>query len=269
MRTLGNFHTEETLLTLYKYAEFDDDTFVRRSASKSLQKIAQAYAIDAVGNQRVIAALVNLLETTEDSSLRWRVANSLGKIAVGNQTAIAALLNLLNTTDNENLRSKVTESLSKIDVEFEETTKMREWRPLEWLEKEISELAQTINWEAIFASNPPDAIAMGNEEETTVGFKKSLIIAGKAYELELICQDREQNVWDFRLQRSQPSAKIPAGVKLKLIDQDGNDFDDNEDQAEEPVASLLVRDVTLEPGEGIIWQIEPEPDGYQPEILWF
>jgi hypothetical protein len=194
---------------------------------------------------------------------------------VGNETAINALLKLLETTEDSSLRRRVAETLGQIDVEFEETTnpqtetRMREWRPLEWLEKEISELAQTINWEAIFASNPPDAIAMGNEEETTVGFKKSLIIAGNAYQLELICQDREQNVWDFRLQRSQPSAKIPAGVKLKLIDQDGNDFDDNEDQAEEPVASLLVRDVTLEPGEGIIWQIEPEPDGYQPEILWF
>lgn len=54
VRTLGNFHTEETLLTLYKYAECDDDTFVRRSASKSLQKIARAYGITDTTGEKVL-----------------------------------------------------------------------------------------------------------------------------------------------------------------------------------------------------------------------
>jgi len=204
LRTLGNFYTEETLLILYKYAECDNDTFVRRSASKSLQKIARAYGI--------------------------------------------------NDTDLES-------SLSN------KSSQMREWKPLEWLKKGISELAQTIgNWEEIIVSSTiPIVIPMGEGEGTTVshsGFKKSLSIAGEPYELKIICQDRDHAIWNFRLQRSQPSAKIPAGVKLRLIDQDGNDFLRNEHQAEEAVEYLSV-EVQLEPGEGLIWQIEPEPDDYQ------
>jgi hypothetical protein len=46
------------------------------------------------------------------------------------------------------------------------------------------------------------------------------------------------------------------------------EFDDNEDVADRLREDLLV-EIELEPGEGLIWEIEPIPDNYNREILRF
>ena len=63
----------------------------------------------------MIANLIQVLETTEDEDIRWRVANSLGKIDPGNELAIQALIRVLETTEDEDTRWLVAESLGKID----------------------------------------------------------------------------------------------------------------------------------------------------------
>ncbi len=32
---------------------------------------------------------------------------------------------------------------------------------------------------------------------------------------------------------------------------------------------MLYLEVILEPGEGLVWETEPEADNYQQEVLWF
>ena len=66
------------------------------------------------GNASAIAALVRILETTEDDSTRWRAAESLGQIDPGNQEAIAALVRMLETTEDDSARMRAAESLGKI-----------------------------------------------------------------------------------------------------------------------------------------------------------
>jgi HEAT repeat protein/signal recognition particle GTPase len=71
------------------------------------------------GNEQAIAALVNLLATTKNPTIRSqftlnRVTDSLGKIGTGNPKAITSLVNLLATTENESIRRLAAESLGKI-----------------------------------------------------------------------------------------------------------------------------------------------------------
>ncbi|QDL09141.1 hypothetical protein DP114_15635 [Brasilonema sennae CENA114] len=68
----------------------------------------------AVGNESAIAALVKLIDTSQDEYTRWLVADSLGKIAVGNESAIAALVKLIDTSQDEFTRRQAAESLEKI-----------------------------------------------------------------------------------------------------------------------------------------------------------
>ena len=61
---------------------------------------------------------------------------------------------------------------------------------------------------------------------------------------------------------------IPAGFKLRLLTEDLLPFEGNEDSANTEVEQLYV-EVTLEPGEGIVWEVEPIPEAYDREILRF
>jgi len=44
--------------------------------------------------------LIEILESTNDEYTRWKVAESLDKIGTGNERAIAALVKLLETTND-------------------------------------------------------------------------------------------------------------------------------------------------------------------------
>lgn len=61
---------------------------------------------------------------------------------------------------------------------------------------------------------------------------------------------------------------IPAGFKLRLLSEDLQAFDGSEDIAVEAVEHLCL-ELDLDPGESLVWQIEPTPDDYQPEVLQF
>ncbi|MDB9456747.1 HEAT repeat domain-containing protein, partial [Dolichospermum circinale CS-541/06] len=69
-----------------------------------------------VGNAEAIAALVELINTSQDEYTRRRAADSLGEIGVGNAEAIAALVELINTSQDEYTRWRAADSLGKIGV---------------------------------------------------------------------------------------------------------------------------------------------------------
>jgi HEAT repeat protein/energy-coupling factor transporter ATP-binding protein EcfA2 len=70
----------------------------------------------ATGNETAIRALVRVLETTQDESTRRGAAESLGTVATGNETAIRALVRVLETTQDESTRRSTAGSLGKIGV---------------------------------------------------------------------------------------------------------------------------------------------------------
>jgi hypothetical protein len=61
---------------------------------------------------------------------------------------------------------------------------------------------------------------------------------------------------------------IPSGFKLRLLTEDLQPFPDNKAVATTAVESLFI-DVALEPGEGIVWEIEPLRENYDRKILRF
>ncbi|MDL5046820.1 NACHT domain-containing protein, partial [Oscillatoria amoena NRMC-F 0135] len=75
-----------------------------------------AYCLGEIdpGNPEAIAALVNVLASTEDGSTRCQAAGSLGSIGQGNPEAIAALVNVLASTEDEFTRWQAAGSLGRI-----------------------------------------------------------------------------------------------------------------------------------------------------------
>ena len=61
---------------------------------------------------------------------------------------------------------------------------------------------------------------------------------------------------------------IPQGFTLRLLTENGKEFLGNEDIAITAVESLYL-EVALDPGEGLIWEIEPTPEDYRSQVLYF
>jgi len=66
--------------------------------------------------RRAIAALVRLIQSSEDEFTRWRAVASLGKIGTGNPTAITTLVQLIDSTEGELNRTLVASRLGQIDL---------------------------------------------------------------------------------------------------------------------------------------------------------
>ncbi|NER38130.1 MAG: NACHT domain-containing protein [Oscillatoria sp. SIO1A7] len=82
--------------------------YTRGLVAETLGQIGQ-------GNKEAIAALLELIEPTEDEYIRRQAAWSLGQIDPGNKEEIAALVEVIETTEDENIRSLAAESLGQID----------------------------------------------------------------------------------------------------------------------------------------------------------
>jgi len=76
------------------------------------------------------------------------------------------------------------------------------------------------------------------------------------------------NLWCFELQSREPGARIPDGYKLRLLSEDLQPFPGNEAIASEQLERLYI-EVALAPGEGVVWETEPLPMGYECEVLRF
>ncbi|NEO62646.1 MAG: DUF1822 family protein [Moorea sp. SIO4G2] len=146
-----------------------------------------------------------------------------------------------------------------------------EWSIRQWLQEEISELAKEIGW-SLINLEPSLAGAKGSYEVEKVPqtfIVRQLKIAGQNYELQIRPPgNSSSNTWRFQLRNLTPGGVIPGGFKLRLLTEDRQPFEGNEDEAKGVVDELYI-DVTLEPGECLIWEIDPIPEGYRPEILRF
>ena len=140
---------------------------------------------------------------------------------------------------------------------------------LQWLQTGVANVAEQIGWRRM-EFQPSLSAARGDEEATTaIALSRQLRIAGQPYELRILPLDGEGGQeWRFELQNLTPGGLVPAGFVLRLLTEDLHPFEGNEDTADRAVEQLYI-EVALEPGEGIVWEIEPIPNQYDQEILRF
>ncbi|MBI4781811.1 MAG: DUF1822 family protein [Oscillatoriophycideae cyanobacterium NC_groundwater_1537_Pr4_S-0.65um_50_18] len=139
---------------------------------------------------------------------------------------------------------------------------------LQWLQSGISDLAQQAGWGQV-AFQPSAAGARGDQLDADAGgiaLSRRLEIAEQPYELLITPADGAGRVWRFTLRSLVTGGSIPAGFVLRLLTEDLQSFEGNEDRAEAAIDSLFI-EVALEPDEGVVWEIEPTPEGYDREIL--
>ncbi|MBD2198946.1 MULTISPECIES: DUF1822 family protein [Calothrix] len=144
-----------------------------------------------------------------------------------------------------------------------------QWSIVEWLQSGVSQVAENIGWERL--NLQLSFVGSRGVEETQPDsiLSRQLAIAGQTYELLVILQgEPDEPIWRFQLRNATVGAAIPGGFKLRLLTEDLQPFPNNEDIAATAVEQLFV-EVALEPGEGIVWEIEPLPDNYDREILKF
>jgi len=143
------------------------------------------------------------------------------------------------------------------------------WSVADWLQAGVSTLAEQIGWQR---TTLQFAAVRGTRSLPTAGLVRSLTIAGKSYQLQIAALgDRltpEVSVWQFELRSANSTETIPAGVTLRLLTEDLQPFENNEDVAQEAVERLYI-DVALQPGEGLVWEVQPTPEGYDREVLRF
>jgi Protein of unknown function (DUF1822) len=135
----------------------------------------------------------------------------------------------------------------------------------QWLQAGIAAMAQ--GWEQI-SLQPMMAGARGRETDTpTLVLSRRLTIAGQPYDLRILPTETP-SIWCFELCNVTPGGLIPAGFKLRLLTEDLQPFPGHEAIAEQAVDRLFL-EVALDPDEGLVWELEPMPEGYDREILRF
>jgi hypothetical protein len=148
------------------------------------------------------------------------------------------------------------------------------WSITKWFQKGIDELAAQIGWlfadyqlsmEGTRSIDPKD---IDKEVFKQKYLKLPLTIAGQNYELRIFPTNIDNNEWRFELCNAESGGQIPAGFKLKLLDENGEDFEDNEVVATGGNSTLFI-EIEFEPGEGVFWEIQPHPDDYHPEVMYF
>jgi Protein of unknown function (DUF1822) len=144
---------------------------------------------------------------------------------------------------------------------------------MQWLQQGMSNLAAELGWRQIEIT-PGTVGAKGvatteaiNSAIPACGLAKQIAIANQPYELRVLPLS-EVGSWRIELGCLIPGCVVLPGIKLILLTEDLQPFEDNEEIATEPVPVLFI-EVDLEAGESLVWQVEPTPDNYQPEILQF
>jgi hypothetical protein len=143
-----------------------------------------------------------------------------------------------------------------------------QWSVKKWLSAGVSELAENMGW-GLLELQANIVGARGEESPAERSVCRQLIIAGQPYELRVFpLDDSDQPVWRFQLRNTSSGGLIPGGFKLRLLTEDLQAFENNEDVAEQAREELFI-EVSLAPGEGLVWETEPFPDKYDREILRF
>ncbi len=146
---------------------------------------------------------------------------------------------------------------------------------LQWFKQGITRATSEFGWRKIemtlSAEGSKGAAISNPTSETNIvpdfGLAKKLAISSQPYELKILPL-AEVGSWRFELCCITPGCMIPEGFKLRLLTEDLQAFEGNEDVAKSAVECLAI-EVDLEPGESLVWQVEPTPDDYQQELLQF
>ena len=140
---------------------------------------------------------------------------------------------------------------------------------VQWLQSGVTQIAAATGWGKLNLQLSAAGARSVEERQPEVSLSRQLAIAGQLYEL-LITPQGQPNTrhWRFELRNATIGAAIPGGFKLRLLTEDLQPFPNNEDIAPTAVEKLYI-EVALEPGEGIVWEVEPLPDNYDREILKF
>ncbi len=142
-----------------------------------------------------------------------------------------------------------------------------QWSVLQWLQSGISQVAETIGWQSLNLQLSAGARSTA-EIPPGVALSRQIAIAGQSYCLSITPKNIDESTWRFELRNASVGAAIPGGFKLRLLTEDLQSFPNNEDVATTAVELLFV-EVALEPGEGIVWEVEPKCENYDREILRF
>ncbi|NJR64566.1 MAG: DUF1822 family protein [Leptolyngbyaceae cyanobacterium CRU_2_3] len=135
---------------------------------------------------------------------------------------------------------------------------------LQWLRSGIPIWASQAGWGQVEIQ-----LAAGGRGEAASlehALAQRLTIAHQPYELQVAQVDAAANIWRWTLRSLTAGGMIPAGFALRLLTEDLQPFEGNEDRATAAIELLLI-EIVLEPGEGIVWEIEPQPDAYEREIF--
>lgn len=140
---------------------------------------------------------------------------------------------------------------------------------LQWVQSGLSTLASQMGWERVRFQPAMEGARSDSVVVPTWGVSKPLMLVGQPYELRVLpLEDSSSNTWRFELRALTVGGQIPPGTTLRLLTEDLQSFDHNEDRAMHST-DLLSIDVELEPGEGLVWEIDPTPEDYVQEILRF
>jgi hypothetical protein len=146
-----------------------------------------------------------------------------------------------------------------------------QWSFVSWMTQGISAVAQEVGWRSgtlqldgargstLLAS--PKSIDSSSEGRD---FNRTLRIANQMYALQIIPES--ENTYRFRL--TGVEGFVPKGFTLRLLTEDLRPFPHNEVTALENISELVVT-VIVEPGESLVWEIEPTPESYERETLRF
>jgi hypothetical protein len=144
---------------------------------------------------------------------------------------------------------------------------------MQWLQQGMNNLAAELGWRQIemtLGTVVAKGTAMTDVSISAVptsGLAKQIAIANQPYELRVLPLN-EAGSWRIELGCITPGCVILPGIKLRLLTEDLQPFEGNEEVATEPVPILFI-EVDLEAGESLVWQVEPTPDNYQLEMLQF
>lgn len=133
----------------------------------------------------------------------------------------------------------------------------------------LDELAEQAEWLLVSPQVASRSMTTTPRKDAPKYFKRLIIIAGDKYQLRIKPINISSNTWKFELSNVDSQGKIPVGLKFRLLDEHGQEFENNERVAIEGQKALVFEQLEFEAGEGIIWEIEPTPDNYQREIIDF
>lgn len=132
---------------------------------------------------------------------------------------------------------------------------------MQWLRSGLDNFSLDMGWQSL------NVAMAGTRSAGALALMRVLTIEGLHYELRIL-PGAEEGEWRFELRSLEANGGIPAGLMLRLMTEDLQGFEGNEAIATEVVDCLWI-EVSLDPGEALIWEIEPTPEEGDRELIQF